>query len=409
MRKKFKRILISIVILLVIFIAFAILYNKFYGSIKSGSDIKISGPLSINYIDGSKLFIKTKKEINISVINSGEEDIYYYIEFVNVKNIKREVEYTLKCDNGLEINDFLNNYNSIISSYIKISPGEEQYYTITFDSNKFLLYSLDINIETEVKDTNYFSELLLKNNDVQNASKTVVGKEIATSDEGLIKTADDYGTAYYFRGNVQNNNVIINNHKFKVVRINGDGTVKLISDEITNEVRSYYAEITNVEYNNSNINTYLKSWLKDTLGKYEVLVANQKYCNDNTKKAGAYLAYNRLAIDYIPSLICLGDKISSKAALLTADEAVYAGAVINQENTSYYLYNPNIESTYYLMTAGKIEGELFYPFTINSSGTLNILDAGNNVRNIRPVITINKSATATGMGTVENPYILTLE
>ena len=39
-------------------------------------------------------------------------------------------------------------------------------------------------------------------------------EEVALNDEGLIKTTDDYGTSYYFRGNVTNNNVLINDLKF---------------------------------------------------------------------------------------------------------------------------------------------------------------------------------------------------
>lgn len=408
MRKKFKRILVSIVFLLVIFISLGFLYNKYYGYIKSGSDIKISGPLSINYINGNKVFINTKKEMKISVTNSGDEDIYYYIEFVNVKNLKKEVEYTLTSNNGLKINDTLNNYNSIISSYIKISSGEEQNYTISFECNKLLLYSLEVNIETEVEDDNYFSEVILKNNKIKKESKTEVGKEIATSDEGLIESTDDYGTTYYFRGNVANNNVKINDHMFKIVRINGDGTVKLIAAESTLDSKKYYESGESIVFNETNIPIFLTNWLNDTLGKSSSLVSTQKFCNDNVKKGDNYLALNRLSKDYIPSFVCLGSKEALKVGLLTADEAIYAGGVVGIDNTSYYLYEQSNENGYYLMTGGKLDnGVNYYPFSISSTGNVNVNDIGTSVKRIKPVININKMAKVTGDGTIDDPYELT--
>lgn len=44
----------------------------------------------------------------------------------------------------------------------------------------------------------------------------------------LASTPDDYGTSYYFRGNVKNNFVKFANMCWRVVRITGDGAVKLV-------------------------------------------------------------------------------------------------------------------------------------------------------------------------------------
>lgn len=408
MRKIFKRLLIIIILLLFLTLAVGVFYNIYYGNIKDGSDIEVSGPLSINYINGNKLFINKKKKVNISIFNSSEDDIYYYIEFINLKNIKKEVEYSITSE-SINITDKLNNFNTVVGDNILIKAGEEEYLTINFECSEKLLYSLEINVQRELESTETFAELILKNSSIKDNSTTTIGKEIASEDEGLIKGKDDSGVTYYFRGNTVNNNVKINDNMFKIVRINGDGTIKLISSNITNEVKSYYSDINNINYSSSDTNTFLKSWLKDTLGKYESLVSNYKFCNDNTKKDGIYLAYNRLTKDYIPSFTCIGTKYTSKVGLLTADEAIFAGASFELENKSYYLYSDDITSSYYLMTAGKMENNIFYPFNINSTGTLNINDAGNSLRNIRPVININNSATAIGTGTIEDPYILTLE
>ena len=49
-----------------------------------------------------------------------------------------------------------------------------------------------------------------------------------TTESLLASTEDDYGTSYYFRGAVKNNYVQFANKCWRIVRINGDGSVKLV-------------------------------------------------------------------------------------------------------------------------------------------------------------------------------------
>lgn len=50
----------------------------------------------------------------------------------------------------------------------------------------------------------------------------------ASTDEGLIKTTDDYGTAYYYRGAVENNYVRFAGMCWRIVRTTGNNDVKLV-------------------------------------------------------------------------------------------------------------------------------------------------------------------------------------
>ena len=54
--------------------------------------------------------------------------------------------------------------------------------------------------------------------------------QIATTDEGIYSAPDDYGTSYYFRGAVENNYVKFAGFYWRIVRINGDGTIRMIYD-----------------------------------------------------------------------------------------------------------------------------------------------------------------------------------
>lgn len=49
----------------------------------------------------------------------------------------------------------------------------------------------------------------------------------ALSENVISKTEDDYGTSFYFRGNIKNNYVIFANRCWKIVRVNGDGSIKI--------------------------------------------------------------------------------------------------------------------------------------------------------------------------------------
>ena len=48
------------------------------------------------------------------------------------------------------------------------------------------------------------------------------------SEIGLYKNVDNYGDVYYYRGDVQNNNVYFGGYYWKIIRTNGDGSIRLI-------------------------------------------------------------------------------------------------------------------------------------------------------------------------------------
>ncbi|MCI8497893.1 MAG: hypothetical protein HFG33_00630 [Bacilli bacterium] len=52
----------------------------------------------------------------------------------------------------------------------------------------------------------------------------------ATTDEGVFAMEDDYGTSYYYRGAVENNYVKFGDFYWRIIRINGDRSVRIIYD-----------------------------------------------------------------------------------------------------------------------------------------------------------------------------------
>ncbi len=61
------------------------------------------------------------------------------------------------------------------------------------------------------------------------------------SEVGLYKTEDDYGDVYYYRGDVQNNNVYFAGFYWKIIRTNGDGSIRLQYSEKTPINNQYYS------------------------------------------------------------------------------------------------------------------------------------------------------------------------
>ena len=89
---------------------------------------------------------------------------------------------------------------------------------------------------------------------------------------------------------------------------------------------------------------------------------------------------------------------------LSVDEVVYAGALYGEENTSYYLYNEDIENLWWTSSLSKSNENAFYPFLVDTNGELVDDVEGTLYRNFRPVISLSRNVTVTGSGTSEDPY-----
>ena len=171
------------------------------------------------------------------------------------------------------------------------------------------------------------SEAILAKNEVK-APITTPGKKISADSEALLaSTPDDYGTSYYFRGAVKNNYVEFANKCWRIVRVGGDGSVKLIlhndntagsanpcssANNSTSAAFARYSgttyesvfnlrgddnsyvgfkygtvgastyEATHANTNKSTILTNLETWYNNNLKAYESVIDDNVWCNDKT-------------------------------------------------------------------------------------------------------------------------------
>ena len=397
MRLRFKSAL-GFIFLLIAICAFLGVGYIFYGKISNDSDIVVDGKITINYLTGKKFELNGNNEVSFSVTNNDTETKYYYIQLTDI--YAKDVKYELTSSDNLKIANEVE--SEIISNQVSINAQETVNYTIKFTTKDNEKYSGVIQIGEKNDENNTFADVIIANNKWNETSLTKNG-ESATLDEGFLKNTDDLGVAYYFRGAVSNNNVKFADKNWKIVKINGDGSVKLVLDGTIEELNKYYES--EFSFENSKISESLNNWYNVNLKDYSDYIAYYKFCNDivTEEESTNYIGYSRIITNKIPMYVCLGNKVNTKIGLLTADEVSMAGASTN-ENKSFYLYNENIKTAYYLMTGAEYKNGTYYPFLVGADGSIITNTAGNLLRSIRPVINIIKNAKITGNGSSETPY-----
>lgn len=397
MRLRFKSAL-GFIFLLIAICAFLGVGYAFYDKISNDSDIVVDGKITINYLTGKKFKLNGNNEVSFSVTNNDDETKYYYIQLTDI--YAKDVSYELTSSDNLKITNELK--SEIISNQVSINAQETINYTLKFTTKDNEKYSGTIQIGEKTDENNTFASVIIANNKLNETSLTKNG-DAALLDEGFLKSTDDLGVAYYFRGAVSNNNVKFADKNWKIVKINGDGSVKMVLDGTIEELNKYYE--TEYSFEDSKIYESLNNWYNTYLNNYSDYIAYYKFCNDivSEEESFSYIAYSRIITNKIPMYVCLGDKVNSKIGLLTADEVSMAGASTS-ENKNFYLYNENIKTAYYLMTGAEYKNGIYYPFLVGTDGSIITNTAGNLLRSIRPVINIIKNAKVTGNGTSDEPY-----
>ena len=118
-----------------------------------------------------------------------------------------------------------------------------------------------------------------------NSDGTVNVTKVEVTDGYVCSAFDTYGTSYYYRGNVTNNYVKFVDKYWRIIRINGDGTVRVIHDRTSAHANGESS--TDRQIGTSAFNNY---WKKDNVQE----ATNSEVSDDN---AGVgYMYGNRDAV-----------------------------------------------------------------------------------------------------------------
>lgn len=276
---------------------------------------------------------------------------------------------------------------------------------------------------------------------------------------GIYSAKDDLGTSYYFRGNVTNNYVKFANKYWRIIRINGDGTIRMIyagtsahangyNDSSANDMsigtsafNSSYNDNTYVGYmygtagastyanthsntTNSTIKTKLDSWYDTNIVNTgnEKYIADAIYCNDRSASSGTGIgttattyAAKRRGDNGQPTLKCTNNsdkftksttigngKLTRMIGLITTDEVMYAGGIYGTNNKEYYLYSG---VWYWTMAPFSYASGVAYVSDVGSDGFL----SGRGVYStyaVRPVVSLKSDAISGGSGTAASPFLV---
>lgn len=317
-------------------------------------------------------------------VNSSKE--YYILVYINNKE-------DIQTDSG--------NFTGIVT--FTSSDGAELKARFEDDPALDTLTNLGLSVDTS--HTPDFTTVSGNSGIKKNNSDETLATGLGDGTNGIYKSEDDLGTSYYFRGNVQNNYVYFAKNWFRIIRINGDGTIRMIytsnpNDSSTNQYISKSAfnnnsndnayvgymygtigsstyEETHANINDSTIKTVIDTWYQNNLSSHSKFIADAIYCNDRevvqvNNVAGmtltgngagtnesAYAGVNRTNVDHAPTLKCKNknDRFTTSStlgngaltypiALITSDEVVMAGGSGFDATTSTFIANDN----YYLYT-----------------------------------------------------------
>ena len=288
---------------------------------------------------------------------------------------------------------------------------------------------------------------------------TVTGAEDTSG--YLCKAKDAYGDSYYYRGNVTNNYVLFAGKYWRIIRYNGDGTVRVIYDGTSahaNGESSADRQIGESAFNNnsrdnayvgymygqkgastyaaahantndSTIKAYIDNWYKTNIvgTANEQYIADNIFCNDrsfapNNSGTGAgtsatdYRWHNlagnsnnnkmMLTCSQKNDAFTVNDTSKGNGALtygiglVTTDEVVLAGGW-SSGNLNYYLHSGQ---DYWAMSPNYFDGYDANERYVSSSGFAFNGHYVNRTHGARPVLNLSFEILKHGNGTASDPY-----
>ena len=282
---------------------------------------------------------------------------------------------------------------------------------------------------------------ILRDNTILTATPTLTTTSSEANDESGLYYSNDTNsgrTTYYFRGNV-NNYVTFAGYTWRIIRINEDGTVRMIMTEgindntgypyVTDDADNYLASY----YTNSDAKKELENWYNSKLIEYDSYISEGEYCetaritNDTIHSTTLGNETLKLIDEYTPTFKCESDAnnygiVKTKIGLITVDEAIYAGGYADKANLDYYL---NMSTTKHILTMspcglrispGKYDiwfirnWNLINSSYISTNGyltaTLSNEISATFASSLVPVINIYSTVKVLGTGTKDNPYVI---
>ena len=290
----------------------------------------------------------------------------------------------------------------------------------------------------------------------------------AESENSLLCSApDNYGNSYYFRGNVQNNYVKFANFYWRIVRINGDGSIRMIYDGTSahangeaSEDRTIGQSVFNEKYddnayvgymygtpgsstyeethkniNDSTIKKYVDSWYENNIKgtAYEQYLIDNLFCNDRSISTFApdnyinsgysknstayrwYYGYWSSVYNNKSTLKCArkNDSFTVNSDIGNTNLKYLVGIIDSDEimlagggggsNFNYYLYTGQ---RIWALSPNDFDGTHAFVCSIDYNGRASAANYVSDLISVRSVINLKPNSLKSGDGTINNPYVI---
>ena len=291
-----------------------------------------------------------------------------------------------------------------------------------------------------------------------------------SSKSGMYSAQDNYGTSYYYRGDIKNNYVSFAGFYWRIIRINGNGSVRLLyagkvsdvgSVALENGSRSSLLSISSLAFNTS-VNNYYYVGLKYSTYSYHGYDTASNVLGTTSKTGSLYYwYYNNLQTNYSsyisdtlfcsnrdyekdeandisydadpanPKLVCntktdrftKSDSTNGTATLtypiglITIDEIIMGGVGSSGSIERMYQKSYTVGPLAWTMTPCYYRQDSSNP-SYNHSCVWIYGQSSNDTNNsdcnmpsevlaVRPVINLIPNVTYTGTGTASDPYVIT--
>ena len=328
--------------------------------------------------------------------------------------------------------------------------AEESYCKIgdAIQEDMTLFYDMDTQTLNVAPLTTKGTKCYLYFDEQASAGETILASANAPTNSTTDWTNNGQGVTYYYTGN-PNNWVQFAGFYWRIIRINGDGTIRMIYQGTdanttgsetqigTNAFNDPYRDVYYIGFkytrgelhglsNNSTIlgedasndTTTLNGWYRVNLLKYtDYIDGNAGFCGDRTIYSGSgiypeetyYSAYNRVENENMPSLQCDirdiytttnssdGNKsLQYPIGLVTVDELFLSESL---NSTSSYLYTGQ---QFWTMTPCYTSGYAVLYFA-DPRGYFYNANADSDM-GVRPVINLKSSIAIMGSGTTTDPF-----
>ncbi len=419
----------------------AVLVSTGYETLKGKYIVSTSGSTSTTAVSGS-----------------GKSSIYYVtnatsttIEYITLNGGLASNEKYITYGDSYKFDASTGTYTLNNVKTVKYSEGYE---TLV---GKYVVSTSGANASIVDTSTNLSSIYLVTGNstDTKMTYKTVTKKttedSYGSAENTLSMTPDEYGTSYYYRGAVENNYLEFNSMCWRIVRIEGDGAIKitLAAPKACSEITSsdtgtafigigeygytegdYYRSFADYE-NSTGRTTSMKykfnEWFTTNFTSVSTKLKKTTACIGDTTTlydANGTVTTSATAYYYNTYIRLYGKGETANATLmcnasggktsetqifpLTADEVVFAGGKAGSDNYTYYLRDNASSNWWWTLSPSRMDYS-DYVFVVMGSGNLDSgTTADYNVGvNLRPVVSlISGTQFDSGDGTISNPYTI---